>query len=410
MPKTDALSILQICKKYPHPLKDGESIAIHNLSRSLVTAGARVSMLAMNTARHPYTGTDTPQAFNHYDRVEKVPVDNRIKPWAAFRNLFSADSYHISRFVSEAFAKKLTELLQRQSFDIIQLETIYLAPYIPIIRKYSNALICLRAHNLEHEIWKRIVRNTPAGPKRWYLQHLTAKLYRYEVNALQQVDLLAAITQRDLEAFQKLGFSGESVVCPIGLDLADYQRPDTQVNGHLSMGFIGSLDWMPNIEGLQWFLQNIWPEAYQQWPAVRLHIAGRNTPDWLTSRPDLGITVHGEVPDAADFINQHPIMVVPLLSGSGMRAKILEGMALGKVVITTKLGLEGIDAEPGQDVLVADNLGEFRQALGMVVQAPQQLTRIGERARALVATRYDSTRIGEQLLATYQQTWVDAVS
>jgi glycosyltransferase involved in cell wall biosynthesis len=167
---------------------------------------------------------------------------------------------------------------------------------------------------------------------------------------------------------------------------------------------------MPNIEGLQWFLQNIWPEAYQQWPLVRLHIAGRNTPDWLKSRPDLGITVHGEVPDAADFINQHPLMVVPLLSGSGMRAKILEGMALGKVVITTRLGLEGIDAEPGRDVLVADNLGEFRQALGLILQDPQQIMRIGERARTLVAARYDSTKIGERLLTTYQQTWVDAVS
>ncbi len=410
MPKTDALSILQICKKYPYPLKDGESIAINNLSRSLAGAGARVSMLAMNTARHPYKGSGTPPAFDHYDRVDTVPVDNRIKLWAAFRNLFSTDSYHISRFVSEAFAKKLTELLQHRSFDIIQLETVYLVPYIPVIRKYSKALICLRAHNLEHEIWERIVRNTPAGPKRWYLQHLTTKLHRYEVNALQQFDLLAAITRRDLEAFQKLGFAGEAVVCPIGLDLADYQRPELQLNGHLSMSFIGSLDWMPNIEGLQWFLQKVWPEAHKQWPSVRLHIAGRNTPDWLKSRPELGITVHGEVPDAADFINEHPLMVVPLLSGSGMRAKILEGMALGKVVITTRLGLEGIDAEPGKDVLVADNLDEFREALAMVLRDPQQLTRMGERARSLVSTHYDSSRIGERLLATYQQTWVDAVS
>ena len=176
------------------------------------------------------------------------------------------------------------------------------------------------------------------------------------------------------------------------------------------MSFIGSLDWMPNIEGLQWFLQKVWPEAHKQWPSVRLHIAGRNTPDWLKSRPELGITVHGEVPDAADFINEHPLMVVPLLSGSGMRAKILEGMALGKVVITTRLGLEGIDAEPGKDVLVADNLDEFREALAMVLRDPQQLTRMGERARSLVSTHYDSSRIGERLLATYQQTWVDAVS
>jgi len=410
MPKTDALSILQICKKYPYPLKDGESIAIHNLSRSLVTAGSRVSMLAMNTARHPYKGADTPQAFDHYEQVRTVPVDNRIKPWAAFRNLFSTDSYHIARFVSEAFAKKLTELLQQQSFDIIQLETIYLVPYIPVIRKYSKALICLRAHNLEHEIWQRIVQNTPVGPKRWYLSHLTTKLEQYEVKALQQVDLLAAITQRDLDAFNRLGYSGRGTVCPIGLDLADYQRPAKPLNGHVSLSFIGSLDWMPNIEGLQWFLQHVWPESRREYPSLQLHIAGRNTPDWLKSRPNQGITVHGEVPDAADFINQHPLMVVPLLSGSGMRAKILEGMALGKVVVTTSLGLEGIDAEPGQDVLVADTPSDFRKAIGQILQHPEQVHHIGERARNLVATRYDRSRIGERLLATYQQTWVDAVS
>ena len=120
---------------------------------------------------------------------------------------------------------------------------------------------------------------------------------------------------------------------------------------------------MPNQEGLQWFIENVWPKAIKRFPKLSLHVAGRNCPQWMLDMNVKNVKFHGEVPCAATFINQHPIMVVPLLSGSGMRAKILEGMVLGKVVLTTKIGVEGIDATDKKEVLIADKVDEFHDAI-----------------------------------------------
>lgn len=410
MSKNAPLTILQISKKFPFPLKDGESIAIHSLGQSLVQAGARVDLLAMNTLRHWYDGPSRPASFTHYHQVDTAMVDNRIKPISALRNLFTSDSYHIERFISDPFAQKLCSILKDRSYDIIQLETIYLTPYIPIIRNHSQAKICVRTHNLEHEIWERIVANTPQGPKRWYLRHLTDKLARYEKHALSEADMVAAISERDLASFRKFGYTGKGVVCPIGLDMTHYDAPARSEDGPLSISFIGSLDWMPNIEGLKWFLQDIWPALHREWPALQLHIAGRNTPSWLVQTSIPGGTVHGEVPEAITFIQSHPIMIVPLRSGSGMRAKILEGMALGKVVITTSLGLEGINATDGREVLIADDLARFREQIRFLQQNPDQLAVLGAQAKELVQREYNSAQMGQKLLLSYREVRANALS
>jgi glycosyltransferase involved in cell wall biosynthesis len=159
---------------------------------------------------------------------------------------------------------------------------------------------------------------------------------------------------------------------------------------------------MPNQEGLRWFLGEVWGRLAGKYPSLQLHIAGRNAPAEMESRySGQNVFVHGEVPDAADFINGHSVMIVPLLSGSGMRAKILEGMALGKVVLTTSLGLEGITARPGKEVLVADTPGQFEEQIAFCLSQGRQLETIGRQARSFVAEKYDSQAIGRRLLDAY---------
>jgi len=167
------MRILQLCKKFPFPLKDGESIAVTALSRSMKALGHEVHLLAMNTSKHYFPKEKLPKAFNHYASIHDVKVDNRVKPLQALWHLRGTASYHIARFCSSDFEKKLVKLLRQTEFDVIQLETPYLSPYIPAIRKYSDAVVSMRAHNVEFEIWERISQNTALWPKRWYLRHLT---------------------------------------------------------------------------------------------------------------------------------------------------------------------------------------------------------------------------------------------
>ncbi|MCO6489433.1 MAG: glycosyltransferase [Phaeodactylibacter sp.] len=397
------MKILQLGKKFPYPPKDGESIAVNTLSRALHELGCEVSLLAMNTHKHFFDDEGCPQALGHYKEVFRVPVDNRIKPVEAFLNLFSKESYHIARFVSPAFRRQLAEVLKNNRFDLIQLETPYLAPYIPTIRKYSDALVAMRAHNVEHEIWHRIADNTAFLPKRWYLKHLAHKLYRYEVEQLDQYDILVAITGRDLGQFRELGYKKAGVVAPIGVCSGAYQPDYNSYARPLSASFIGSLDWRPNQEGLQWFLSQVWGPLQHKHAGLELHVAGRNTPpDWKRKLAGNNVFIHGEVPDAPAFINKHSLMVVPLLSGSGMRAKVLEGMALGRVVLTTSMGLEGIAARPGQEVLVADTPEQFIHHIEYCLNQGPQMEGMGRQARRFVLENYDSAAIARRLLDAYQ--------
>lgn len=410
-PKIICMKVLQLCKKFPYPLKDGESIAVNSLSKALCEHGCDITLLAMNTTKHYFSATSSlPVALSHYEKIHTVKVDNRVKALDALTNLFSPDSYHISRFISLEFKEKLAQLLRAEDFDVIQLETPYLAPYIPLIRQLTEAPIAMRAHNVEHEIWQRITLNTSFFLKKWYLTHLTKKLKEYEMAQLSYYDLLVAITKRDLNTFRSLGFKKQGIVTPIGLEMDKYQPDFSSYARPLSVSFIGSLDWMPNQEGIRWFLERVWPQAGRQMPSVKLHVAGRNTPDWLLKMRNKNIQVHGEVPDAADFINQHSVMVVPLLSGSGMRAKILEGMALGKVVISTRLGLEGIPAKHRHQVLVADSAREFIQQLQYCHSLPaEQLRRMGEEAQDFAHKNYDSQETARSLMKTYQELMVGAI-
>lgn len=403
------MRILQVCKKFPYPLKDGESIAINSLSKSLKALGADLTLLAMNTKKHYYDFEENTSPFDHYDDIITVDIDNTIKLKDAFFNLFSKDSYHISRFVSKDFERTLIRLLKTNSFDVIQLETLYLAPYIPIIRKYSDAKISMRSHNVESEIWERITNNTRSLPKKIYLKYLSRKLQRFEKRMLHQYDLLMPITSRDLGIFKQMGFRGKSVVVPIGLDSSGYKADYDSYRNNLSISFIGSLDWMPNVEGLKWFLKNTWGRLQKELPGIELHIAGRNTPEWLKNIKKKNVIVHGEVEDASDFINQHSIMVVPLLSGSGMRAKILEGMALGKVVLTTSIGLEGINATHEKEILVGDSPGEMIEAVKWCSAQNGRLEAMGRKACDFIQDNYDSLQIARRVIQAYSSSTVEIV-
>jgi len=393
------MKILQLCKKFPFPLKDGESIAVTYLSKAMVNRGADITLLAMNTTKH-YTSIESlPKEFNHYQAIHTVDLDNSIKPIEAFKNLFSKDSFHVKRFVSDRFKDKLIEILKTETFDVVQLETLYLAPYISTIKEYSDAIITMRAHNVEFEIWERITENTKFLPKKWYLGHLTQKLKKFELENLNSYDYLISVSERDLKLFKKLGYKNGAMASPIGLDLNNYKAIQTQEKG---ISFIGALDWMPNLEGLEWFLQNVWPKLSQRLPNVKFHIAGRNTPDHIKNLNIKNVEVHGEVPDAIKFIDRYPVMVVPLFSGSGMRVKILEGMALSKIIVSTTLGAEGIGVRDLEEILIADDADTFCDKIVDAFELYQDDNKLGKRAYEFVLNYYDHDVLAEKLLAKYQ--------
>lgn len=395
------MKILQLTKKFPYPLKDGESIAVTNLSKSLIAAGCQMTLLSMNTSKHYIEIDSLPDSYDHYEDIHTVFLDNRVTLSGAFANLFSRESYHVSRFDFEDYRSALIGILKGQKFDIVQLETLYLAPYIETIREVSDAKIVMRSHNVEYEIWERVVASTSLWTKRKYLSHLTSKLKRFETNRLLHYDALVTVTQRDLDQYRSLGYKGQGISSPIGVDIRQYDAQPIDTN-LLSFSFIGSLDWMPNLDGLGWFLSYIWPRIIGKYPSATMHIAGRHTPPSIVNLASDHIIVHGEVDDAHAFLLEHPISVVPLLSGSGMRVKVLEAMALGRVVLSTKIGAEGIDAEDGREILIADSSNEMLDRIDRLVSNPGMMISVGAAARAFIGERFDQDRNARDLIDFYK--------
>ena len=395
------MKILVLTKKFPYPLKDGESLAIHGLTKSLSELGCEISLLAMNTVKHFYADTALPPAMDHYREVRTVSIDNSISPVDAVTNLLRGTSYHISRFHREDYHTALAKWLREEEFDIIQLETLYLSPYLPTIRRLSNAQVVMRSHNVEHEIWQRCCEHIGFAPKRWYLRHLTRQLRDYERSQLNQYDLLLPITGRDKKHFERLGCRSETFVLPIGLETRCGPPTYDSYRKSPDLHFIGSLDWLPNLEGLQWFLNDVWPELHRRCPQVKFHIAGRNMPPSISELRMRNVVVHGEVADSCAFVAAHSISVVPLLSGSGMRAKILEAMSLGRVVITTTVGLEGIRARNRRDLFIADTAEQFVLAVEECLRRGRRLERIGRNAHAAFYRHYDRRVLARKLLDRY---------
>jgi glycosyltransferase involved in cell wall biosynthesis len=324
---------------------------------------------------------------------------------AAIKNiLFSKLPYSAERFIDKNFEEKLVELLQIEKYDVIQLEGLYMTLYIPIIRKFSDGIIVLRAHNIEHQIWERVASNEKNILRKKYLLFLSKRIKKLKQNILNSYDAIVPITEHDAKFFQTFGNNKPVHVSQTGFDIYDIKRSSKKAK-FPSFFHIGALDWAPNQEGLQWFFKNVWNKVLQKNGELKFHIAGRNAPDWLFKIISLqkNVIYLGEVPDAYDFMNSKSVMIVPLLSGSGMRIKIIEGMALGKTIISTNIGTEGINSTHKKDIFLANTPDEFIQTILELSGNETLCERVGEKAIDLIRTNFDNTNQSAKLIDFYKE-------
>ena len=374
---------------------------MNSIITGLLEAGHQVKVLAINSPKYNVKESDIPEEYKKKTGIELIDVDLDIKPLKAFANLFSKKSYHVERFISKDFKARLSELLQKEQFDVVQLEMLYMAPYVETIRKHSKAVIVLRAHNVEHKIWERIAKETKFFIKRWYINHLAKTLKEFELTALETVDGVAAITRKDAAFFRKY-CSKPIIDIPYGVYPEEF-TPKYEIEGRPKFYHIGSMNWMPNEEGIRWFIDEVLPKTVEKVPAFVYHLAGRNMPEWLTQLNNPNVDVIGEVPDAKAFVAENDVAIVPLLAGSGIRIKIIESMAMGKTVITTRVGAEGILYKEDVNLIIAENKAKMVEAIRSLNVNPDIAVRIGHAARKLVEETYDNRKIIARLLMFYEQ-------
>lgn len=381
------MKILQLTNKTPIPPKEGGSQAMYHLASALMLDGYQIDVLSIVTPKMQPQKTEIEKYAHDNYSIDFVFVDTTVRFWGVIKSLLKKESYHVSRFDSEDFRKTLIAKLHEKKYDVVLFETIFMAPYLETVRQHSNALCFLRAHNVEHKIWERYVQNEKNFLKKHLLSSLTARLKSYELLKVFQFDAIACISNQDENYFKNVYPVCICGVIPFGIPLKEvnikHESSDRNVFYH-----IGSMDWLPNVEGIRWFLQKVVPILEAEAPEIRISLAGRNMPEWVYQYRSEMVEVVGEVNDADEYLSDKSVLIVPLLSGSGIRIKIIEAMAAGKAVVATPIGAEGIFVEHEKNILLADTPRKFADAMIFLHQNPHQIKKLGTNARLVIADHH----------------------
>jgi polysaccharide biosynthesis protein PslH len=399
------MKVLQLCSKPPFPAKDGGCIAMNNISTGLIEAGIELKILTLETHKHPFEKNKISKEYITNTEIESVFIDTKLSVVDAFSNLVTRDSYNISRYFSADFDIKLGAILKRKKFDVVHLESLFMTPYIETIRRFSKAKIVLRSHNLEYIIWERLAEATKSKPRKTYLNLLAKRLKKYETDIINMVDGIVTISAVDETKYKKFDLQVPIINIPFGIPLEKYPL-DYSTTEYPSLFHLGSMDWKPNIEGVEWFIDKIWPSITLKMPQVKLYLAGREMPKNITNWKLPNVIVLGEIESAVKFMQSKSVMIVPLLSAGGIRVKIIEGLALGKTIISTKIGAEGIDYKNGENILIANNAEEFTASISKLFVDEEYFKTIGRNARKLAEEKFDNKVLTKQLVDFYKRTLV----
>lgn len=395
------MKILILANKFPYPPRDGGSIATLNMICGMHDAGNQITCLALNTKKHSFPVEKIPPGLEKNIRFLAVDCNSAIRPLKLLFNLlFSREPYIALRFNIKAFRRALASLLLEETFDIIQLEGPYPGQYLDLIREESRARVSLRAHNVEHHIWERKALHEASLLKSWYFRNMARRLKRFELEVAQRVDLLVPISENDTSYFSESGLQKPVLTIPAGLNMENY--PLTKLPDDPSICFIGALDWLPNQEGLDWFLRNVFNQLLSELPDLHFHLAGRNAPAFFEKKfKHPNIFFHGEVENAQAFIQSYQLMVAPLLTGSGIRVKILEATALGRPVITTSAGIEGLEIINHPCIIVEDDPLKFCSQLVKMLKAPQESEALLSETREVISRYFDTFELSSRLSQFY---------
>lgn len=398
------MKILHLSHKVPWPPVDGGSVAIYSAMNGLIKKGISVKILAVNPSRDRIDPGSIPGTFSRQTGLVTIDVDTRLKPIHAFVNLFTNRSYFVERFRSESFRAALIRILKNEDFDIIQLEHLYMCLYLGDIRKYSKAAVILRPQNVEHMVWQNVLMGLKHPVKRVLLSIAVKRLRHFETEAAKKVDGILAISPGDEKKFKPVAAGHPVIHVPVGFDfdrLKDYDIQKQYAN-FPSIYHLGSMDWQPNEEAIRWFLDEIYPKLREALPELPVFIAGKKMPDHFLSINHPKLHIRGMVPDALKFQEDKPILIVPLLSGGGIRAKIIEAMALGKAIITTSKGIEGIECNNGKEVIIADSPEEFVKAILKVATSKEKCLKIGSAARQFALDHFSIEKCATAMIQFYR--------
>ncbi len=403
--ETKVMRILFLTPKPPYPPVDGSSLASWQMIEGLAARGHDVAVLYLTTPKHRDTGMPRPPrpslSFTRAYADTSFSLVRLAGTWHP-----AAPPYLVRRFHVEEARRQLAALLEAQPYDVIQFEGLMMVPYLSEVRRLQpKAQAVYRAHNTEYRIWRSLAAHAPSLPQRLLYRLQARQLERYERHIARAFPLIVPISDDDAALFRGWSPSSRVVTIPYGVVPVSPLPP--AAGGPPVLLFLGALDWRPNVQGLLWFIREVWPSLHQAFPAVRLRLAGRApSPSFLhqlqaLSHHDGSIEVLGEIAETTPFYRSGSLFLVPLLAGSGIRIKILEAMAHGLPVVSTSAGAAGLPVTHGKNIFIADRPEEMISAIRTLLHSPSLQKEIQENALTFVRERYNPKELITHLEKVY---------
>jgi polysaccharide biosynthesis protein PslH len=410
MPRTSdrRLSVLFVTPFLPSPPSFGAQRRLHELI-SGVAAANDVSVLSLiDPSENQGEAIRATEAYCRRVVTVANPAYHTGRAHKRLLQLASLGSPHSYEWLGhseEPFRAALEQMLTLP-YDVVHFELAPMAGYATAcgLGREHRPLLCLDEHNIEYDIVRRTADGEAGALRRAYSAIEWRKVRREERHAWSHLDGCTVTSVRDQEMLLSDEPTAHTAVVPNGVDL-DLFCPSRQpvARGARTLLFFGAIDYYPNTDAMLFFLQDVFPRLAARYPDLRLRIVGRKPPESILAHRSETVEVTGMVDDVRPWIDQADVVVVPLRIGGGTRLKILEAMAMGKAVVSTTLGAEGIDVVPEQDLLLADDAEAFVAQVGRLLDEPELARRLGASARQLVSSRYSWKTAVERLSTFYRE-------
>lgn len=391
------LKILFLSPTVPFPLTDGGRIRVFNLLKQ-IAAKNDVTLLALETQPTDAEGVAQLQQLGiQVHLVPNAPTLPRVSPGTLLRAYLRRQPITVARYDLPAYRQKFKELIATGIFHLVHYEMFHTAQF------HTEARLpgVLSQQNVDSEIWRRLCHETvnPLYKFAYWTQQLAFQ--RYERVLSPKFDAVTCTSDIDAAVFQRHCARDAIEIIPNGVDVTHYQ-PDFSAEAPAHLIYIGSMDWYPNEDAVSFFADEVLPRIQEGIPDVRFSIVGGNPSARVQKLAERkGVVVTGRVPEIKPYFAEATVFVVPLRIGSGTRLKILEALAMGKAIVSTSVGAEGLDLKDGEEIFIADEPTIFADAVTRLLTDASLRRQIGESGRARVEQDYDWRSIGEKLHTLY---------
>lgn len=386
------MQLLYLTNKPVYPTVDGGCKAMQALLELLLATEIPITHFTLSTEKHPFKSTEYPKDIREKCSIKAFEVATKLTIFGFIKSFFLGNSYNITRFYVPELEKAISNFAPNEEV-IVVMESIYLAPYLPELKKRKNTRIFIRTHNVEHDLWLQKSNSTKNPFKKIAYTYIANRLKTEEIIAFSEADELFTLTENDTDSINDLGVTTPCTVIPIHFEM-NHRQVDYSIN---DLFFVGSMNWFPNIEAVQKLKEELFPILKKEFPFLKLKLAGSfSTKQALIN----GIEHVGFVEDLANFFQSSGILVAPIMAGSGVRVKLLEAMSYGVPIITTEIGAIGIPHNSG--LIIVKSSEEFISKIQQLITSEELRQTIGQQAKEFIQQHYSFSAVLTKIIERFK--------